>query len=142
MRIRSVLSRAVLIAAVAAATGVIAAPVQAGVHGRTAPECATATVKGIPVLNTSMEPESIKSTVTNCSTTTETVQLGQHISFTDDSARGPWGRHWTITVAAGQTVTKWRSFPYSCCGGYTVTDFVHSMSGQQLAKAQANFTFA
>lgn len=54
----------------------------------------------------------------------------------------PRGRHWTLTIAPGQTVTKWRSFPYACCGTYTVTDFVHANDGTQLAKATATFTFA
>jgi hypothetical protein len=98
-------------------------------------------VKATPKLNTAMIPETIKSTVTSCATTTETVTLDQHLSG-PMAANVSRDKTWTITLSPGQTVTKTRHFPYSCCGSYNVTDTVTTATGQQLAKAQASFTFA
>ncbi|HEV2372560.1 MAG TPA: hypothetical protein VGS19_10350 [Streptosporangiaceae bacterium] len=140
MRVRTFVGRTVLVTAIVAAPGLAAGTaLAAGSHapqGLRASECATVTVKATPKLNTAMIPETIKSTVTSCATVTETVILRQHIAGPTKEAKV------TITLSPGQAVTKTRSFPYSCCGGYTVTDYVHTTSGQQLAKAQASWTFA
>lgn len=143
MRIGTLVTRSVLVAIVAVASAGAAGAAQAsGNHGRpalSAGECATVKVTAKPGLNTAMIPETIKSTVTNCSSATETVTLTQKIS-------GPHAPHgtksWTLTIAAGQTVTKTRSFPYACCGSYTVGDTVTDSVGAVLGKSSANFTFA
>jgi len=143
MRGRALFGTAALAAAVAVAPGVTAVAAQAASHTQAATaECATVKVTAKPGLNTAMIPETIKSTVTNCATATETVVLDQHISG-PFAARSPLrDRRQTITLAAGQSVTKTRSFPYTCCGSYTVTDKVLAESGTLLAKSAANFTFA
>ena len=145
MRIRTIAMRAALVAVVAAASaGAAGAAQAAGNHGRTvgpAAECATVKVTAKPGLNTAMIPETIKSTVTNCSSATETVTLTQKIS-------GPFGparsgtKSWTLTLTAGQTVVKTRSKPYVCCGSYTVADQVLDSSGTVLATGKSSFTFA
>lgn len=145
MQVRTLVQRVVLVTAVAVAPIVATgAAAVAGSHGHAAvstTECAKVTVKATPKLNTAMIPETIKSTVTSCATATETVTLDQHLS-------GPMrtgvssDKTWTITLTPGQAVTKTRHFPYSCCGGYNVTDTVSTTTGQRLATAQTSFTFA
>ena len=145
MQVRTLAQRAVLVTAVAVAPIVATgAAAVAGSHGHaaaSATECATVAVKATPKLNTAMIPETIKSTVTSCAAATETVTLHQHLSG-PMAARVSRDKTWTITLSPGQTVTKTRHFPYSCCGSYNVTDTVTTTTGQQLAKAQASFTFA
>ncbi|HLX50159.1 MAG TPA: hypothetical protein VKS82_17670 [Streptosporangiaceae bacterium] len=141
MRIRTFVTRAALVAVVAAAPAGAAGAVQAaGSHGPAA-ECATVKVTAKPGLNTAMIPETIKSTVTNCSSATETVKLTQTISgpFAPDTFGT---KSWTLTLTAGQTVTKTRSKPYACCGSYNVVDKVLDSSGAVLATSKASFTFA
>ncbi len=145
MQVRTLVQRAVVVAAVAvtpiAANGAAAA---AGGHSHAAApaaECATVTVKATPKLNTSMIPETIKSTVASCATANETVSLVQHLSG-PMVANVPMNKTWSITLTPGQSVTKTRHFPYSCCGTYSVRDGVYTTGGQQLAKAAASFTFA
>ena|SRR5215471_9134571 len=143
MQIIKLIRRSVLIAALAAASGVIAGTAQAAA-GHAAPaatQCATVTVKATPKLNTAMIPETIKSTVTSCAPATETVTLSQKISG-PQSGLMPLAKTWTITLAPGQAVTKRRSFPFTCCGTFRVTDHVLGRGGQQLAKASTSFTFA
>jgi hypothetical protein len=145
MRIRTIATRAALIAVVAAASaGAAGAAQAAGSHGRTigpAAECATAKVTAKPGLNTAMIPETIKSTVTNCSSATETVTLTQTV--TGPFAPDRFGtRSWKLTLPAGQTVVKVRSKPYVCCGSYSAADKVLGSGGTVLAKARASFTFA
>jgi hypothetical protein len=135
MRVRTVLG-AVLIAVAVGVPGAVAA--QASSQGA-APECATVTVKPRPVLNTAMIPETITSTVTSCAPATETVVLDQHISGPTNAGRD---KIYTITLTAGQTKTKTRSFPYACCGSYRVRDTVRTQSGTLLARTSAGFTFA
>jgi hypothetical protein len=145
MRIRTFVTRAALAAVVAAAAaGAAGAAQAAGNHGRAAgpaAQCATVKVTAKPGINTAMIPETIKSTVTNCSSATETVTLTQRIT-------GPFAPHtfgvksWTLTLTAGQTVVKTRSKPYACCGSYNVTDKVLDSSGAVLATSTASFTFA
>jgi hypothetical protein len=142
MRIGTLVTKAALVAVVAVTSaGVAGAAQAAGTHGRSASLCATVKVKATPGLNTAMIPETIKSTVANCSSATETVTLTQKIS-------GPFGpvrygtKSWTLTLAAGQTVVKTRSKPYACCGSYTVADQVLSSTGTVLAKGRSSFTFA
>lgn len=145
MRIRTFVTRAALVAAVVAASaGAAGAAQAAGNHGRTVSpgtECATVKVTAKPGLNTAMIPETIKSTVTNCSSATETVTLTQKISgpFAPDTFGT---KSWTLTLTAGQTVTKTRSKPYVCCGTYNVVDKVLDSSGTVLATSKASFTFA
>ena len=145
MRVSPLLSGAALIAAVAAVPGVAAGTAQAaGTHGHVASsavECAKVKVKAAPGVNTAMIPETIKSKVTSCATATETVILDQHISG-PFAARAPMDKKYTITLAPGQTVTKTRHIPYSCCGTYNVRDTVNNPAGGQLAKATTSFTFA
>lgn len=149
MRIGTLILRAALVATLAGTSGIAAttayaaggAAHTAGTVAARAGDCATVAVKATPKINTEMIPETIKSKVTNCASSTETVTLTQRIS-------GPFGprlpatRKWTLTVPAGQTVTKTRMFPYTCCGSYNATDKVYSATGQQLAKASSGFTFA
>ncbi|HEY3954080.1 MAG TPA: hypothetical protein VGM53_11945 [Streptosporangiaceae bacterium] len=149
MRIATLVLRAALVATLAGTSGIAATTAQAAggaAHGQgtaaaTAGACATVTVKATPKVNTEMIPETIKSKVTNCASGTETVTLDQKLA-------GPFGprvpatRKWTLTIPAGQTVTKTRSFPYTCCGSYNANDRVYSATGQQLAKASSGFTFA
>lgn len=149
MRIATLILRAALVATLAGTSGIAATTAQAAggaAHGQgtaaaTAGACATVTVKATPKVNTEMIPETIKSKVTNCASSTETVILAQKLS-------GPFGprfsatRKWTLTIPAGQSVTRTRKFPYSCCGSYNANDKVYSATGQQLAKASSGFTFA
>jgi len=136
------IQRSVVIAVFAAASGVMAGTAQA-VTGRAAlaTQCATVAVKATPKLNTAMIPETIKSTVKSCATATETVTLTQKISG-PHSGRTPLTKTLTITLAPGQAVTKTRSFPFVCCGTFSVVDHVFGSGGQQLAKASTSFTFA
>jgi hypothetical protein len=141
MRISTLIQRSVLVAALAAVSCVIAGTAQAAAGHAAPAQCATVTVKPTPKLNTDMIPETIKSTVTSCATATETVTLSQQITLqgTGSTLRA---KTWTITLAPGQTVTKTRSYPYTCCGSYVATDHVLGSSGQLLAKASSGFTFA
>ena len=142
MQARTLLQRTALVIAVAVVPTAIAGAAQAmGVPGHAATECATVKVRATPQLNTAMIPETITSKVTSCATATETVKLVQHISG-PSAANVPMDKTWTITLSPGQTVKKVRTFPYACCGSYTVTDTVTTTSGQKLAKASSNFTFA
>ena len=142
MQARTLLQRTALVIAVAVVPTAIAGAAQAaGSHGHVATECATVKVRATPQLNTAMIPETITSKVTSCATATETVKLVQHISG-PSAANVPMDKTWTITLSPGQTVKKVRTFPYACCGSYTVTDTVTTTSGQKLAKASSNFTFA
>lgn len=149
MRIGTLIIRAALVIALAGTSGIAATTAQAagraahntGAAAARAGDCATVTVKATPKINTEMIPETIKSKVTNCASRTETVILAQKLS-------GPFGprssatKKWTLTIPAGQTVTKTRMFPYACCGSYNANDKVYSATGQQLAKASSGFTFA
>jgi len=141
MQARTLLQRTALVAAVAVVPATIAGAAQAA-GGHVATECATVKVRATPQLNTAMIPETITSKVTSCATANETVKLVQHISGPSAAASVPMDKTWTITLSPGQTVKKVRSFPYSCCGSYTVTDTVKTTSGQKLAKGSSNFTFA
>jgi len=142
MQARTLLQRAALVIAVAVVPTAIAGAAQAaGSHGHVATDCATVKVRATPALNTAMIPETITSKVTSCATASETVKLVQHISG-PSAASVPMNKIWTITLSPGQTVKKVRSFPYACCGSYTVTDTVTTISGHKLAKASSNFTFA
>ena len=140
MQARILLQRTALVIAVAVVPTAIAGAAQAA-GGHVAAECATVKVRATPQLNTAMIPETITSKVTSCATAAETVKLVQHISG-PSAARVPMDKTWTITLSPGQTVKKVRTFPYACCGSYTVTDTVTTTSGQKLAKASSNFTFA
>ena len=140
MQARTLLQRTALVIAVAVVPTAIAGAAQAaGAHVATA--CATVKVRAAPQLNTAMIPETITSKVTSCASASETVKLVQHISG-PMAASVPMDKTWTITLSPGQTVKKVRSFPYACCGSYTVTDTVTTISGHKLAKASASFTFA
>jgi hypothetical protein len=145
MRIRTIVTRAALVAVVAAASaGAAGAAQAAGSHGRTvgpATECATVKAKATPVLNTAMVNETIKSTVTNCSSATETVTLTQNV--TGPFAPDTFGiKSWKLTLSAGQAVVKVRSKPYVCCGSYNVVDKVLGSGGTVLAMSKSSFTFA
>jgi hypothetical protein len=141
MQARTLLQRSALVIAVAVVPTAIAGAAQAAGGHAAATKCATVKVRATPQLNTAMVPETITSKVTSCATATETVKLVQHISG-PSAASMPMDKTWTITLSPGQTVKKVRSFPYSCCGSYTVTDTVTTTSGHKLAKASSNFTFA
>jgi hypothetical protein len=142
MRIRTLITRISVLALVAAASGAATGTAQAVVgHGRVAGDCASVTVKANPRLNTAMIPEGIKSSVTNCATTTETMILTQRIAG-PFRAQAASVKTWRFTVLAGQTVSRFRSLPYACCGTYYVRDAVSATSGTLLAKAQTSFTFA
>ena len=149
MRIETLILRAALVATLAGTSGIAATIAQATVAAHTsgavramASDCAAVTVKATPKLNTAMIPETIKSKVTNCASTTEMVTLTQKISGPTSAMRRLAAKEWKLTIPAGQTVTRTRSFPYACCGSYNVTDNVRSTSGQQLARARTGFTFA
>jgi hypothetical protein len=88
-----------------------------------------------------MIPETIKSTVTNCSSATETVTLTQTVTgpFAPDTLGT---KSWTLTLAPGQHMTKTRFKPYMCCGTYNAVDKVLGSGGTVLAKSKASFTFA
>jgi len=141
MRLRT-LTRTAMVAVVAAASfGAAAAAQAAAGHARTASDCATVKVKATPSLNTAMVPETIKSTLANCSTSAETVVLTQNV-------RGPFvkqgvlSKSWTITLAAGQTLVKVRYYGYVCCGTEYVKDTVSSTAGQVLGTSKSSWTFA
>jgi hypothetical protein len=140
MRVRTPLSRFVLIAALVAVACVAAlsAPVAASPQS----ECATVKLTARPSVNTAMIPETLKSTVTSCASATETVRLVQHISAPFDRAPRVTDKTYTITLSPGMSATKVRHVPYVCCGSYNVTDRVDTTTGTQLAKATATFTFA
>jgi hypothetical protein len=140
MQAKTLLQRSALVIAVAVAPATIAGAAQAA-GGHVATECAKVKVRATPQLNTAMVPETITSKVTSCATAAETVKLVQHISG-PSAANVAMNKTWTITLSPGQTVKKGRHFPYACCGSYTVTDTVTTTSGQKLAKASSNFTFA
>jgi len=129
-----------MVIAVAVVPTAIAGAAQAA-GGHVATKCAMVKVRATPQLNTAMIPETITSKVTSCASASETVKLVQHISG-PMAASVPMDKTWTITLSPGQTVKKVRSFPYACCGSYTVTDTVTTISGHKLAKASASFTFA
>jgi hypothetical protein len=140
---RSIIQKAVLVLVVVGTSGVFApgaqtAAIRSGVSSTT--KCARLKLTAKPGTNTAMVPETIKSRVRNCSPTTETVTLIQSIA--GPSAAAQMAKMWKIKLRPGQTVVKTRSFPYACCGTYTVTDKVLSRSGKELAKATASFTFA
>lgn len=142
---RSVLQKAVLVLAVVGASGVFVTGAQtAGSQRRVdalTKECAKLKLTAKPVINTTdTRPETIKSKARNCSSATEKVTLVQTIA--GPSAAAEMAKIWKLKLRPGQTVVKTRSFPYACCGSYTVTDKVLTKSGKQLAKATASFTFA
>jgi hypothetical protein len=134
-----------MVAVVAAAScGAAGAAQAAAGHARgaaVASDCATVKVKATPSLNTAMIPETIKTTVANCSTATETVLLTQTIKG-PFVKQAPGSKTWTITLAAGQTVVKVRHVPYTCCGSYVVRDTVSTSAGQVLGTSKSSFTFA
>ena len=140
MQARTLLQRTAMVIAVAVVPTAIAGAAQAA-GGHVATKCAMVKVRATPQLNTAMIPETITSKVTSCASASETVKLVQHISG-PMAASVPMDKTWTITLSPGQTVKKVRSFPYVCCGSYTVTDTVTTISGHKLAKASASFTFA
>lgn len=144
MRISTLIQRSTLMAAVVVASGVLAGTAQAAPShpASAAAQCAKVTVKATPKLNTSMIPETIKSKVTSCATAQETVTLSQKVTIAGADLRTPSAKTWTITLAPGQTVTKTRSYPYTCCGSYQATDKVLGSGGQVLSKASATWTFA
>lgn len=145
IRMRNGSRAAALLILGAAASGVFAGAGQAAGskgHARSlAAECAKLKLTATPAVDTSSVPETIKSRVMNCSSKSETVTLVQTIAG-PFQATSQLARKWKLTLSPGQTVVKTRSFPYACCGSYTVTDKVLSKSGTQLAKAMATFTFA
>jgi hypothetical protein len=142
MRAGTSKNKVALVVVVAATSAMLADTGKAarswGHAGSVAGKCATVKVSAKPSLNTAMIPETLKSSVTSCSSHTETVTLVQRIT-SDTTA--PTTKQWTITLLPGKTVAKTRSFPYACCGSYTVTDKVRTASGA-LAKGTASFTFA
>ena len=145
MRVRSCVGKALLVVAVAAESGVLAATAQAGRSqgrsGSLASNCAKLKVRATPTVNAQTAPdETITSKVKNCSAASETVRLVQVI--TSDSGSPPTTKNWKITVSPGHTVLKTRSLPYTCCGTYKVTDKVYTSHHVRLAKATTSFTFA
>jgi hypothetical protein len=142
------MTRRALVGAIAVSASLVAWPgmtSSVGVAAAAAPNapaaCASLTLSATPRLNAQNAPfETIKSRVTSCATTTETVTLTQKIS-------GPFapadvsGRVWVLTLAPGQTTLEVRRLPYSCCGTYTVKDQV-THSGVVLATKSTSFTFA
>lgn len=137
-------ANAVSVAMVVVVSGVFASAAQtAGTSSSSsrAAKCAHVKVTARPAINTSMTAETIRSKVTSCAKAKETVILMQTISG-PDATNAPMAKTWKITLAPAKSVVKTRSFPYSCCGSYVVTDKVVTKSGRQLAKASADFTFA
>jgi hypothetical protein len=123
-----------------AATSANAAP--SGV--RAAVDCAALNLTARPKINAQNAPyETIRNTVVNCSSATETVMLTQRIvgPFIPRAAASS-RRSWTLTLGPGQSVVKIQRIPYVCCGSYTVHDDVLSSSNQVLARKRASFTFA
>jgi hypothetical protein len=103
--------------------------------------CASLTLSATPRVNAQNAPfETIKSTVTSCATTTETVRLTQLIAGPFAPADAP-SRVWVLTLEPGQTARRVQHLPYSCCGTYTVKSEV-TTSGVVLAKKSTSFTFA
>jgi hypothetical protein len=111
---------------------------------RTSSQCATLRLSATPKVNAQNAPyETIKNTVTNCSTATETVAVTQHVigPYKSLGATGA-GLTWIVTLGPGGSNLKTQHIPYSCCGTYTVRDVVTSSGGQVLAKKTVYFTFA
>jgi hypothetical protein len=105
--------------------------------------CAALVVRATPKINAQNAPfETIRNTVTNCSTNTETVRLSQRIAGPFASFTITNDASWIITLGPGATVQKVQHIPYSCCGSFTVTDTVTSRSGRVLAVKRTGFTFA
>ena len=131
--------------AVVVPLAVVATAGQASSRGdpsASAAKCAKVTVRAAPKLNDQTAPdETITSYVTNCSVARETMVLTQTIGGPDVPAL-PMAKNLTITLSPGRTAVRKRSFPYACCGSYTVTDKVLARSGRRLARAMATFTFA
>jgi hypothetical protein len=130
------------------ALSVLALPTVASAAGTTvstnpggAVPCAVLKLRATPPVNAQNAPyETIKNTVTSCSSATETVTLTQTISGPFAPANAP-SRTWVLTLAPGQTITKVQHIPYSCCGTYTVRDRV-TAGPLLLARKSAMFTFA
>lgn len=113
-----------------------------GDAGGSAAKCAKVKVRAVPKVNAQTAPnETITSKVFNCSSARETVVLTQTIGG-PDAPSSTVAKKWTITLSPGKAAVRKRSFPYACCGSYTVTDRVLTRSGRQLARATASFTFA
>lgn len=138
MRGRVWLAVAVVVSLAVLATAGQASGQRDGVR---AVKCAKVKVRATPNVNTAMVPETIKSAVTNCSSAKETVTVTQTMAGPSVSG-APMAKIWTITLLPGKTAVKTRSFPYACCGTYTVKDRVFTRSGRLLAHAEATFTFA
>jgi hypothetical protein len=108
----------------------------------TSSPCATVTLKATPRTNTAMVDERIKATVTNCSSTSETVVGVEHISGpTKAEGSGALFHKFTVKVAPGHTVKDVTSFPYSCCGSYVVT-LKARVGSIVVGRATSSFTFA
>ena len=101
------------------------------------PACARLKLTVSPVLNAQNLPyETATHKVTSCARVTETATVVQKVPGLTGANR------WKVTLRPGQSVTKVRHIPYSCCGTYTVFDKVYARSGAVLDHAEATFIFA
>ena len=135
----SILGAAMALLAFGAATtglgGAAVAPASAA--PKQPPACATLKLTVSPVLNAQNLPyDTATHKVTSCAKVTETATVEQKVPGLTGTNR------WKVTLRPGQSATKVRHIPYSCCGTYTVYDKVYARSGAVLDHAEATFIFA
>src|SRR5262245_52863651 len=112
---RTMIIAVVVAAALSGAVAVAIAGAPAS-GSRAAAPCVKVSVTAKPRLNTQAgSTETVRSTITSCASTFETVRLRQQLSI-----RGAFNG--TIELYRHETVEITQNIPYMCCGSFHVID--------------------